>query len=60
VTGTSTSNVSETGLDQMSDAIAHSTLTYAMTGSSINGTSKALDTAAANFAPELKGGLRVR
>ena len=53
-------NVSTTGLDQMSDAIAHSTLTYAMTGSSINGTSKASDTASGNFAPEFKGGLRVR
>ena len=33
-------NVSLTGLDQMSDAIAHATLTYAMTRSDINGTAQ--------------------
>ena len=33
-------NYSPTGLDQMSDAIAHATLTYAMTTSAVNGTAK--------------------
>ena len=33
-------NLSDEALDQMSDAIAHSTLTFAMTTSAINGTAK--------------------
>jgi Zn-dependent M28 family amino/carboxypeptidase len=33
-------NLSNTALDQMSDAIAHSTLTFAMTTSAVSGTSK--------------------
>jgi hypothetical protein len=33
-------NVNTTVLEQMADAIAHSTLTFAMTTSAINGTSK--------------------
>ena len=33
-------NVNETALDEMSDAIAHATLLYAMTTSSVNGTDK--------------------
>ncbi|HXV56906.1 MAG TPA: M28 family peptidase [Gaiellaceae bacterium] len=38
-------NVSTTAIDQMSDAIAHSTLLFAMTKSSVNGTDKASNTA---------------
>jgi len=38
-------NLSSTALDQMSDAIAHATLLFAMTGSSVNGTDKASNTA---------------
>jgi Zn-dependent M28 family amino/carboxypeptidase len=38
-------NLSSTALDQMSDAIAHSTLVFAMTNSSVNGTDKASNTA---------------
>ncbi len=34
------SNLNNTALDQMSDAIAHSTLTFAMTTSAVNGTAK--------------------
>ena len=37
---TPSTNLSNTALDQMSDAIAHSTLTFAMTTSAINGTAK--------------------
>ncbi|HEU4451335.1 MAG TPA: M28 family metallopeptidase [Gaiellaceae bacterium] len=38
-------NVSTTAIDQMSDAIAHSTLVFAMTNSSVSGTDKASNTA---------------
>ena len=38
-------NVSTLAIDQMSDAIAHSTLTFALTKSSVNGTDKASNTA---------------
>jgi Zn-dependent M28 family amino/carboxypeptidase len=38
-------NLSGTALDQMSDAIAHSTLVFAMTNSSVSGTDKASNTA---------------
>jgi Zn-dependent M28 family amino/carboxypeptidase len=38
-------NVNTTAIDQMSDAIAHSTLIFAMTKSSVNGTDKASNTA---------------
>lgn len=37
-------NVSLTGLDQMSDAIAHATLTYAMTTSAVSGTAQGTKT----------------
>ena len=37
--------LSSTALDQMSDAIAHSTLVFAMTNSSVSGTDKASNTA---------------
>jgi len=42
-------NLSSTALDQMSDAIAHATLLFAMTGSSVNGTDKASNTAKAKM-----------
>jgi Zn-dependent M28 family amino/carboxypeptidase len=38
-------NLSGTALDQMSDAIAHSTLVFAMTNSAVSGTDKASNTA---------------
>ena len=38
-------NISEEALDQMSDAAAHSVLTFAMTTSSVNGTDKGSDQA---------------
>jgi Zn-dependent M28 family amino/carboxypeptidase len=38
-------NLSSTALDQMSDAIAHSTLVFALTKSSVSGTDKASNTA---------------
>ncbi len=38
-------NLSSTALDQMSDAVAHATLLFAMTSSSVNGTDKASNTA---------------
>jgi Zn-dependent M28 family amino/carboxypeptidase len=38
-------NVSTEAIDQMSDAVAHSTLLFAMTKSSVNGTDKASNTA---------------
>jgi len=41
-------NLSNTALDQMSDAIAHSTLTFAMTTSAINGTAKGAGTGSVN------------
>ena len=47
-------NVSLVGLDQMSDAIAHATLTYAMTTSSVNGTAKA-SSKAAGYDPVFTG-----
>ena len=34
-------NLSSTALDQMSDAVAHATLTFAMTGSAVSGTDQA-------------------
>jgi len=52
-------NLSETALDQMSDAIAHSTLTYAMTGSDINGTGRA-SSQASESTSEFRGHLRRR
>jgi len=42
-------NLSTTALDQMSDAVAHATLLFAMTGSSVNGTDKASNTAKAKM-----------
>ena len=48
-------NLSETALDQMSDAVAHATLLYAMTRSSVNGTDKASNKAKANM--EFRGSL---
>jgi Zn-dependent M28 family amino/carboxypeptidase len=41
-------NVNATALDQMSDAIAHATLLFAMTSSSVNGTDNASNKAKAN------------
>jgi Zn-dependent M28 family amino/carboxypeptidase len=52
-------NVSLTGLDQMSDAIAHATLVYAMTTSDVNGTGKA-SSKAAEAQLEFHGNLRIR
>ena len=52
-------NYSAVGLDQMSDAVAHATLTYAMTTSAVNGTGKASENAT-SFEPEFQGSLRVR
>jgi Zn-dependent M28 family amino/carboxypeptidase len=43
-------NLNNTALDQMSDAIAHSTLTFAMTTSAVNGTAKGGGSGAADFA----------
>jgi Zn-dependent M28 family amino/carboxypeptidase len=43
-------NLNNTALDQMSDAIAHSTLTFAMTTSAVNGTGKAGGSGTAGFA----------
>ena len=48
-------NLSETALDQMSDAVAHATLLYAMTRSSVNGTDKASNKAKENM--EFRGSL---
>ena len=42
-------NVNETALDEMSDAIAHATLLYAMTTSSVNGTDNASNKAKENM-----------
>ena len=48
-------NVSTTALDQMSDAIAHATLIYAMTTSDVNGTGQASSTAGeAEFSGHLR------
>ena len=47
-------NNSDTGLDQMSDAIAHATLTYATTTSAVNGTAKA-STNAKKYDPAFSG-----
>jgi Zn-dependent M28 family amino/carboxypeptidase len=52
-------NNSPTGLDQMSDAIAHATLTYAMTTSAVNGTAKA-SSSAVGYDPVFKGHLATR
>ena len=38
-------NVNTTAIDQMSDAIAHATLVFAMTKSAVSGTDKASNTA---------------
>lgn len=51
-------NLSELALDQMSDAIAHATLLFAMTKSSVNGTDKASNTAKETM--EYKGSKLVR
>ncbi len=48
-------NLSETALDQMSDAVAHATLLYAMTRSSVNGTDNASNKAKENM--EFRGSL---
>jgi Zn-dependent M28 family amino/carboxypeptidase len=52
-------NVSEEALDQMSDAVAHATLTYAMTTSAVNGTAKASDKSV-GYDPAFKGHRAVR
>ncbi|KGN30507.1 hypothetical protein N802_06740 [Knoellia sinensis KCTC 19936] len=55
------SNLSSTALDQMSDAAAHATLTYAMSNSSINGTAKASAKAGGSSdASEFRGSHRIR
>jgi Zn-dependent M28 family amino/carboxypeptidase len=51
-------NVSIIGLDQMSDAIAHATLTYAMTTSDVNGSGTASSKAKSQF--EFHGNRRIR
>ena len=51
-------NLSDTALDQMSDAIAHSTLTFAMTTSAVNGTAKGGGGSTMDFA--LKGNLAIK
>jgi Zn-dependent M28 family amino/carboxypeptidase len=51
-------NLSNTALDQMSDAIAHSTLTFAMTTSAINGTSQGGGTGSIDF--ELRGNRAIK
>jgi Zn-dependent M28 family amino/carboxypeptidase len=43
-------NVDQTALDQMSDAAAHSVLTFAMTSSAVNGTAKGNATASGSMA----------
>jgi Zn-dependent M28 family amino/carboxypeptidase len=48
-------NNSDTGLDQMSDAVAHATLLYAMTKSDINGTDQASSQASGSSATEFRG-----
>jgi Zn-dependent M28 family amino/carboxypeptidase len=52
-------NNSDEGLDQMSDAIAHATLLYAMSTSSVNGTAKA-SPKAAEAQMEFHGSHRIR
>ena len=47
------SNISMDALEEMSDAAAHATLTYAMTSSDVNGTGKASPTAAAAITDNL-------
>jgi hypothetical protein len=37
-------NLNKTALDQFSDAVAHSTLTFAQTNASVNGTDKSTAT----------------
>jgi Zn-dependent M28 family amino/carboxypeptidase len=54
-----TSNINATALDQMSDAIAHAVLQFAMTTSAVNGTDKASDKARAATA-EFVGSHRIR
>ncbi len=51
-------NLNNTALDQMSDAIAHSTLTFAMTTSAVNGTAKGGGSSSIDFA--LKGNLAIK
>ena len=51
-------NLSNTALDQMSDAIAHSTLTFAMTTSAVNGTAKGGGNSSIDFA--MKGNLAIK
>jgi Zn-dependent M28 family amino/carboxypeptidase len=46
-------NLNNTALDQMSDAIAHATLTFAMTTSAVNGTSRGGGSGTASF--DMKG-----
>jgi Zn-dependent M28 family amino/carboxypeptidase len=53
-------NVSLEGLDQMSDAVAHAVLTYAMTTSNVNGTDKASSKAQKPGETEFRGSHRVR
>jgi Zn-dependent M28 family amino/carboxypeptidase len=53
-------NVSLEGLDQMSDAVAHAVLTYAMTTSNVNGTDKASSKAQKSGETEFQGSHRVR
>ena len=51
-------NLSNTALDQMSDAIAHSTLTFAMTTSAVNGTAKGGGNSSMDLA--MKGNLAIK
>ena len=48
-----TANLSHRALDEMSDAAAHATLTFAMTTSSVNGTDKGK--AVANGSADFRG-----
>ena len=43
-------NLNNTALDQMSDAIAHATLTFASTTSAVNGTAKGAGTGSIDLA----------
>jgi Zn-dependent M28 family amino/carboxypeptidase len=53
-------NVDLVALDEMSDAVAHALLTFAMTTSAVQGTDKATDNATRTYDPTFRGSRAIK
>ncbi len=53
-------NVNDVALDEMSDAVAHALLTFAMTTSAVPGTDKGSDNATRAYDPTFRGSRAIK